>query len=64
MTTWFRRKRASPTNDEVGVGHDESEHDDSVNDEEATEEDLQPRDASEMPRESQNPVNPNADTAT
>jgi hypothetical protein len=30
----------------------------------ATEEDLQARDASEMPREPQNPVDPKADAAT
>jgi hypothetical protein len=33
-------------------------------DDPATEEDLQPRDASEMPHEPQNPVNPEPETAS
>jgi len=58
MTKWFRRKRDAP------LGRRRSERDTPAGSERTTEEDLQPRDASEMPREPQNPVNPNAETAT
>lgn len=58
MTTWFRKKHNAPSKQR------RSEPDTSTDSERTTEEDLQPRDASEMPREPQNPVNPNGEAAT
>jgi len=58
MTTWSRKKHDDPSEQR------RSKRDTSTDVDHATEEDLQPRDASEMPREPQNPVNPNGETAT
>lgn len=58
MSLWHRRStRRNGTTEEAEDSTQEGAHD-------MTEEDLQPRDASEMPREPQNPVNPNPEAAT